>query len=54
MPEAAHMRIELNKLDAAGLENGEGIQIMEELIEASPLLPEKAHSLDFNPGKKNF
>ena len=43
------MRIELNKLDAAGLESGEGVRMMEQLINASPLLPERTSS-SYNPG----
>jgi len=50
VPEAAHMRIELNKLDAAGLESGEGVRMMEQLIDASPLLPERTSSSSYNPG----
>ena len=49
------MRIELNKLDAAGLEGGEGVALMEELVEEAPVLPEKAgvhhdEGTDYNPG----
>jgi len=55
VPEAAHMRIELNKLDAAGLESGEGVRMMEDLINADLSLPEKAGPVDtsgtsYNPG----
>jgi len=49
VPEAAHMRIELNKLDAAGLESGEGLRMMEELVESAIVLPDKAGS-SYNPG----
>lgn len=49
VPEAAHMRIELNKLDAAGLDSGEGIRMMQHLIDTSPGLPEKTGS-SYNPG----
>ena len=48
------MRIELNKLDAAGLESGEGVRMMEDLINADLSLPEKAGPGDgtsYNPGK---
>ena len=51
------MRIELNKLDAAGLEGSEGIKMMEDLVEAAPGLPERTddagHS-DYNPGKSRL
>jgi len=51
VPEAAHMRIELNKLDAAGLEGGDGIRMMEELVNEAPILPERASTKsDYNPG----
>jgi len=51
VPEAAHMRIELNKLDAAGLEGGEGIRMMKDLVDESPILPERASvESDYNPG----
>lgn len=49
VPEAAHMRIELNKLDAAGLESGEGVEMMEELVKSDIVLPERAGSA-YNPG----
>ena len=45
------MRIELNKLDAAGLEGGDGIRMMEELVNEAPILPERASTKsDYNPG----
>lgn len=50
VPEAAHMRIELNKLDAAGLESGEGMEMMRQLMASDITLPEKAGS-QYNPGK---
>jgi len=53
VPEAAHMRIELNKLDAAGLDSGEGIRMMQHLIDTSPGLPEKTGS-SYNPGRKSY
>jgi len=49
VPEAAHMRVELNKLDAAGLESGEGIRMMEELLTHSITLPDRSGS-NYNPG----
>jgi len=49
VPEAAHMRIELNKLDAAGLESGEGVEMMRQLMASDITLPEKAGS-QYNPG----
>ncbi|XP_023331925.1 extensin-1 isoform X2 [Eurytemora carolleeae] len=38
IPESAHMRHELNLLDAAGLEGGEGQHMMEHLIDNPPSL----------------
>lgn len=49
VPEAAHMRVELNKLDAAGLESGEGIRMMEELMAQSIVLPDNTGT-NYNPG----
>ena len=44
------MRIELNKLDAAGLESGEGVEMMKQLMASDITLPEKAGN-QYNPGK---
>merc|ERR1719430_2677561 len=46
VPESAHMRIELNKIDAAGLDNAEAVRMMAIMEAQSMTLPERAADLN--------
>ncbi len=51
VPEAAHMRIEINKLDAAGLQSEEGRQMLHHLMQAAPTLPDAMGVHPNDPGR---
>jgi len=58
VPEAAHMRVELNRIDSAGLDNADAVAMEQEMAAAAPELPDHAPNeilVDsknkYNPGR---